>query len=542
MKKNVSIKTKLISSFGFILFGVLWTGAESITTMYSLSGFTEKMYEHPFTVTKASLQASNAVLKIDRSMKDISLAANQAEMQKNKADIDSFSRDISAQLMVVKENILGEKGDALIANTQKSYQTWQQSHQLVAKLIMEGTQGDALSNAKKIEASQLQSLSDKILALTDYASNSATGFYQQAKSTYDYVLIWIISTILVLFTICISIAFFLIKHITQPLNGLQKTINHIESNADLTHQTVVHRYDEFGSIGLLFNAMIKSFNLAIGRVAAASIEVSQAADHSAKINMDARDSIASQNDQLHQLAASIEEMSASISEVAGNTTLAAESADNAQKETLLGAELVLKTSQKVNDVNQEFSGVRDNVKLLEEKGNEVTAVLDVIKSIADQTNLLALNAAIEAARAGEQGRGFAVVADEVRTLAQRTQDSTLEIEKMLSLFSTEIERAVVATESGQDKVAECVEQAEQATNSLSKITHAVETIQEMSQQIASAAEQQSGVTSEVSVYISTISEASSQTLNNVNESNTAMAQQSKMADELKRLAGKFIHS
>ena len=208
----------------------------------------------------------------------------------------------------------------------------------------------------------------------------------------------------------------------------------------------------------------------------------------------------------------------------------------------MGADLVLKTSQKVNDVNQEFSGVRDNVKLLEEKGNEVTAVLDVIKSIADQTNLLALNAAIEAARAGEQGRGFAVVADEVRTLAQRTQDSTLEIEKMLSLFSTEIERAVNATESGQEKVAECVEQAEQATDSLSKITHAVETIQEMSQQIASAAEQQSEVTGEVSVYISTISEASSETLNNVNESNTAMAQQSKMADELKRLAGKFIHS
>jgi len=542
MKKNVSIKTKLISSFGFILFGVLWTGAESITTMYSLSGFTEKMYEHPLTVSKASLVANNAVIKIDRSMKEMAFAKSSAAMQKSKADIETYSQVVSTQLSLVESVILGPKGETLITETLNSYKTWSASHQLVAKLMIEGASSSALNTAKKAEASQLTTLSQQIDALTDYASHSAEGFYQQAKDTYEYVLIWIISTILVLFAICIGIAFFLIKHITQPLNGLQKTINHIESNADLTHQTAVHRHDEFGSISLLFNAMIESFNRAIGKVADASIEVSQAAEHTAKINVAARDSIASQNDQLHQLAASIEEMSASISEVAGNTTLAAESADNAIKETLLGADLVLKTSQKVNDVNQEFSGVRDNVKLLEEKGNEVTAVLDVIKSIADQTNLLALNAAIEAARAGEQGRGFAVVADEVRTLAQRTQDSTLEIEKMLSLFSTEIERAVNATESGQEKVAECVEQAEQATDSLSKITHAVETIQEMSQQIASAAEQQSEVTGEVSVYISTISEASSETLNNVNESNTAMAQQSKMADELKRLAGKFIHS
>ena len=542
MKSNFSIKNKLISGFGIILFGVLWTGAESITTMYSLSGFTEKMYEHPLTVMKGSLQANNAIIKIDRSMKEMALANNNAAMKKTTTDINMYSSEISTQLNIVKEAILGAEGKALIIETIESYQKWGATRQSVATLMGSGEQSTEIIQAQKIEASQLKKLSQQMAALTEYASDSAKGFNKQAKETYDYVLIWIISTIFVLFVLCISIAYFLIKHITQPLNGLQKTINHIESNSDLTHKTQIQRNDEFGSIGGIFNSMIESFNQAIGKVADSSIEVSKAAEHTAKINVAARDSIASQNDQLHQLAASIEEMSASISEVAGNTTLAAESADNAKKETLLGADLVLKTSQKVNNVNQEFSGVRDSVKQLEEKGQEVTAVLDVIKSIADQTNLLALNAAIEAARAGEQGRGFAVVADEVRTLAQRTQDSTSEIEKMLSLFSTEIERAVSATDSGQEKVAECVKQAEQATNSLTNITNAVETILEMSQQIASAAEQQRGVTSEVSVYITTISEASTETLNNVNESNTAITQQAEMADELKRLAGKFIHS
>ena len=542
MKSNFSIKSKLISGFGLILFGVLWTGAESITTMYSLSGFTEKMYNHSLTAMQGSLQANNAIIKIDRSMKEMELAENNNVIKKTATDIDLYSDEVSTQLNIVKEAILGDEGQTLITNTIQSYQGWSATRLNLAKMMAAGEQGAAINSAKATEVSQLKTLSEQMSTLTEYASQSAKGFHDQAKATYRYVLIWIISTIFVLFVLCITIAYFLIKHITQPLNGLQTTINHIESNSDLTHKTQIHRQDEFGSISMLFNSMIESFNRAIGKVADSSVEVSKAAEYTAKINVAARDSIASQNDQLHQLAASIEEMSASISEVAGNTTLAAESADNARKETLLGADLVLQTSHKVNDVNQEFSGVRDSVKQLEEKGQEVTAVLDVIKSIADQTNLLALNAAIEAARAGEQGRGFAVVADEVRTLALRTQDSTSEIEKMLGLFSTEIERAVSATDSGQEKVAECVEQANQATESLTNITNAVETILEMSQQIASAAEQQSEVTGEVSVYITTISEASSETLNNVNESNTAMAQQSKMADELKGLASKFIHN
>jgi len=543
MKSNFSIKNKLISGFALILFGVLWTGAESITTMYSLSGFTEKMYEHPLTVIKGSLQANNSITKIDRHTKAMSLVENNpTEMKKMAADIEGYSGDVLAQLNLVKASILGEEGKSLIAEALKSYKKWDITRQHVTELISTGEPRIVINQAQEAEHLQLEKLQQQIVLLTDHASHSAEGFNVQAKATYHYVLIWIISTIFVLFVVCISIAYLLIKHITQPLNSLQKSINHIELHSDLTHKTQVHRQDEFGSISTLFNAMIESFNHAISKVDDSSIEVSKAAEHTAKINVDARDSIASQNDQLHQLAASIEEMSASIAEVASNTTLAAESADNAKKETLLGAELVLKTSQKVNDVNQEFSGVRDSVKQLEEKGLEVTAVLDVIKSIADQTNLLALNAAIEAARAGDQGRGFAVVADEVRTLAQRTQHSTSEIEKMLGLFSTEIERAVSATDSGQEKVAECVEQAEQATNSLTNITDAVDTILDMSHQIASAAEQQRAVTGEVSVYITTISEASSETLDNVNESNTAMEQQRQMADALKHLAGKFIHS
>jgi len=542
MKSKFSIKKKLISGFGLILFGVLWMGAESLTTMYNLSNITATMYKYPLTVIKASLQANNGIVKIERSMKDLVLAKNKNDIETAVSAINTYNAEVLAELAIVQEFTLGEEGETLIIEVIDSFNSWAPIRNELIALIVNGEKQKIVSTTKGKGPEHVKKLSEQMTALTEYASVKAMGFNKNAKATYDYVLIWMVSTIIVLFILCIVIALVLIKHITQPLNGLQKTINYIESNSDLTHKTQIHRQDEFGSISMLFNSMIESFNRAIGKVADSSVEVSKAAEHTAKINVAARDSIASQNDQLHQLAASIEEMSASIAEVAGNTTLAAESADNARKETLLGAELVLKTSQKVNDVNQEFSGVRDSVKQLEEKGQEVTAVLDVIKSIADQTNLLALNAAIEAARAGEQGRGFAVVADEVRTLALRTQDSTSEIEKMLGLFSTEIERAVSATDSGQGKVAECVEQANQATESLTNITNAVETILEMSQQIASAAEQQSEVTGEVSVYITTISEASSETLNNVNESNTAMAQQSKMAGELKGLASKFIHN
>jgi methyl-accepting chemotaxis protein len=545
MKMNFSIKNKLIVGFSVILFGILWTGVESLTTMYSLSDLTAKMYKHPLTVTKASLQANNAILTIHRSMREIALAQDNEGINRAVENVDLYNKKALAELEIVKEFILGKEGEDLIVKTINTFNAWGKVRQETIKLMIAEDENDRRKAAiisKEQLAPLVEKLSDEMDALTEYASVKAEGFNQNAKATYDYVLIWMVSTILILFVLCIVIALVLIKHITQPLGYLQKTIKHIESHSDLTHKTLVYRKDEFGSISTLFNSMIESFNQAIGKVASSSINVSQAAENTATINVATRDSIASQNDQLHQLATSIEEMSASIAEVAENTTLAASSADKAAKETTQGAKLVLQTSQKVNDVSKEFSGVKDSVKLLEEKGQEVTALLDVIKSIADQTNLLALNAAIEAARAGEQGRGFAVVADEVRTLALRTQNSTSEIEKTLSLFATEIERAVSATDIGQAKVAECVEQAELATNSLSNITIAVETIQQMSEQIATAAEQQSKVTEEVSSYIATISEASTETLNNVNESNTAITQQVAMAEELKKLAGKFIHS
>ena len=539
---NFSIKNKLLSGFALILFGVLWLGVESLTTMKTLSELTAKMYEHPLAVTKASLQANNAIIKIHRGMKDVALAHDSTEMNKAVAAVDAYNKETLTQLNIVQQFILGKEGEALIAETIDSFNNWEPIRQEVIKLMTAGERKKAAAITKGKGALHVQNLSKEMAALTEYASVKAEGFNQNAKVTYEYVLTWMITTILVLFILCIVIAFILIKHITQPLNSLQETIKYIESSSDLTRRTIVHREDEFGSISTLFNAMIESFNHAIGKVAESSADVSQVAKSTSEINLATRDSITAQHDQLHQLATSIEEMSASISEVAENTTLASGAADNAGKETALGAGLVLKTSEKVNDVSREFLGVRDCVKQLEVQGNNVTAVLDVIKSIAEQTNLLALNAAIEAARAGEQGRGFAVVADEVRTLAKRTQDSTSEIEKMLSLFATEIENAVTATDSGQAKVAECVDQAHQATGSLTNITSAVETIQQMSEQIACAAEQQSAVTGEVSSYIATISSVSSDTLNNVNESNTAITQQAAMAEALKVLVSKFIYS
>jgi methyl-accepting chemotaxis protein len=333
--------------------------------------------------------------------------------------------------------------------------------------------------------------------------------------------------IALLFIFSLAIAFILIKHITQPLNSLQRTIESIEQNSDLTNKAVVLREDEFGAIANSFNAMFHTFKEAIGNVSASSEEVSEAASHSATINNATRENITAQNDQLQQLATSIEEMSASISEVAQNTTLAASSAEEADKETVQGAKLVQQTFNSVNEVNIEISGVGDSVTKLEVQGKNVTSVLEVIKSIADQTNLLALNAAIEAARAGEQGRGFAVVADEVRVLAQRTQDSTAEIESMLNQFNSEIDHAVLAVTSGQTKMNACIDQAQKATQSIDSITKSVDTIKQTSYQIASATEEQSMVTGEITVYIASISEASTNILNSAIESSSAITQQAK---------------
>ncbi|MES9848328.1 MAG: methyl-accepting chemotaxis protein, partial [Candidatus Thiodiazotropha sp.] len=252
-----------------------------------------------------------------------------------------------------------------------------------------------------------------------------------------------------------------------------------------------------------------------------------------------RDGITKQHEQTTQVATAMTEMSATVHEVAQNTTQTAEAARQADQQANSGRDVVNAVTSSIDSLASEVGRAVETVQHVEQDSERIGSVLDVIRGIADQTNLLALNAAIEAARAGEQGRGFAVVADEVRTLAKRTQDSTEEIQEMIESLQTGVRETVTVMETSQQQAAESVDQAGRAHEALEEITRVVDTISQMSSQIATAAEEQSAVAEDINrniVDITHVAEATSQDSAKSYDASEAM---SKEVDLLGKLLSDF---
>jgi len=235
----------------------------------------------------------------------------------------------------------------------------------------------------------------------------------------------------------------------------------------------------------------------------------------------------------------VNEMTATVNEIAKNTSCTAESTQHADTEVNLGKEIVQSTISHIDALAAEVENAVDKINTLAHDSKQIGSIVNVITEIAEQTNLLALNAAIEAARAGEQGRGFAVVADEVRTLASRTQTSTHEIQAMVTTLQSSADTAVQVMTRGQDAAAKGVEKAKGAGESLDSITNAVDSITQMTTQIATAAEEQSAVSEEINRNVIRISELSEHTLHGTQMISASSNNVDQSVTRLKNLVKQF---
>lgn len=311
------------------------------------------------------------------------------------------------------------------------------------------------------------------------------------------------------------------------------------ANGDLKTRLTLNGKDEMQKIAIDFNLMAETFEALVQQIISATGQLATASEEVAVISQQSAANLNNQRSEIEQVATAMNEMSATVLEVARNAGDAAGAATNADNEAKAGNSIVQQASNSIDQLAKEVENAATVIQQLASDSDTIGTVLDVIKGIAEQTNLLALNAAIEAARAGEQGRGFAVVADEVRTLAGRTQESTQEIEAMIDKLQTGAKNAVSAMEAGQEKAAIGVDQTKQASEALAAITRAVTTINEMNTHIASAAEQQTATTEEMNKNIININQLADETSNSAAQSTSASGELSSLAAELQTLVGQF---
>ena len=457
--------------------------------------------------------------ELSRSLDEAKGSVDNIIAELNTHDIEDISEEITTafadiqNLLSKYDGILSHKAKQLRANQQATSMLTKEEK--VAKQVNKVLDNQIeLANRTTIEASQL---------VEDSVSSGSTQ-----------------TTIIMLISIAVAliIARITLIGITRPLARVNEMLN-IVSSGDLSMKLDETGNDEFAQLSRNCNLLIDSLRNLIEGIVNRSAQLAAAAEQTSAVTAQSTTAIEEQRNQLEQAASATTEMSSTAQSVLASANDALGEIKHADDEAERVKVISSRNRKTIELLANEVDAAAQVINQLQQDSASIGSILDVIRSIADQTNLLALNAAIEAARAGEQGRGFAVVADEVRTLASRTQTSTSEIQTMIEALQTGAGKAVTVMDAGKSKASDCVNQSEEADKALEVITHAVHEAFDRSSQIATAAEEQSVVAHEISENLESIVTIAEQTSAGSQQTAISSSEVARLAEELQQSVQEF---
>ncbi|WP_417498827.1 methyl-accepting chemotaxis protein [Methylophaga sp.] len=559
--KNLPIGKKIFSVVVILGLTQLLISAFAIFKMNDISSEFSVIYQMSLPLEKNVAEARQLQLKkaseLQTLMIDAKSGARRKVIKEHFANIEAITlqtnqamQDIVAILNASKDKALDadlqadvaslEENTAKVVEQQANYQKYVDSAIQIIKRGGSMSGGGYLSNDEQaqlvaIEAKLFESLQAMQASIDNITNRSVTNVKDvQSSSLLSLIAMAVLSLVLGIF-----ISKIIISNIVTPIKGVMSVLTTMAQDNDLTKRMNFASKDEVGAMGNAFNSFVEKLQKLVMGITDASEQLSTAAEETSVVSRSTNQNIAQQKNETTHVASAITQMTATVQEVANSAEKASAAAIKGDKDSGSGRQVVEEIVASINNLADEINSSTSVIRTLKSDSENIGTVLDVIKNIAEQTNLLALNAAIEAARAGDQGRGFAVVADEVRSLAQKTQDSTKEIEDLILTLQQGSDNAVSSMELNKTSIEGLVAKAVNATNSLKEITNSVSSITEMNTLIATAAEQQSHVVNEINNNVLNIQQVSENTAEGSEQVSQASQEIAQLSERLTNMVRQF---
>ncbi|BAP41327.1 histidine kinase, HAMP region: chemotaxis sensory transducer [Pseudomonas sp. StFLB209] len=538
--RNLNIAPRSLLCFGFFALLISAFGLFSLYEASQLKDSRQVLQDKVMPAVKAIANIESDLLTIRLGNTNLRTAQSPQALQVAHQRIKDGRANLEADVRKLKPLLTNPDGQKAYSQMETNLIAYLGVHTRFLELV-EQKREDAISAITAPGGEQTLAanrLSKDIEEVTRQVELMTTRSGERADAVYAEAQYVTIAAIIVALIATLVLAALFTRSLVAPIAQALNVAEQIAGN-DLSKPIEVNGNDEPGRLLGALAVMQQNLRHTLGELGHSSNQLASTSEETSAVTADALRGIQRQNDEINQAATAINQMSAAVEEVARNAALASDAAQDSSQSAINGRQRVSETVAVITDLHHAVGSTATEIDGLATQVQNISGVLDVIRGIADQTNLLALNAAIEAARAGEAGRGFAVVADEVRALAHRTQQSTAEIESMITSIQNGAGKAVNAMGLSRERAQESLTVAEAAGKALTEITAAIALINERNISIATATEEQAQVAREVDRNLTSIRDLSLQNSAGANQTSAASGELSQLAVALNAMVMRF---